>query len=344
MNKKSKSTQYKEKAIRVFEIEAEAIRNLSDKLDDNFDKAVDLIFEARRVVLTGMGKAGHIACKVAATLASTGTPAFFMHPAEALHGDLGMITSDNVVIAFSNTGNTEEILRITPYLKHFQIPLIAITGNPNSEMARQADAVLNIAVKEEACPLGLAPTASTTAMLAMGDALAIVLLDKRNFRKEDFALFHPGGTLGRRLLITIRDLMHIGDALPLIHQSKTFKEAVMEMLTKNLGAVLIVDDQKKLVGIFTDGDTKRTLFPVACDYNTSIEKLMTKNPKSVYPDTLAIKALDLMEQYNITVLPVVDDEHTLVGLIHMHDIIKAGITTVKEGNQGSGAWEPSIPD
>ena len=344
MNNKSKPTDNQQKACRVFEIEAEAIRRLCDQLDDNFDAAVELIYQAKRVVLTGMGKAGHIACKVAATLASTGTPAFFMHPAEALHGDLGMITSDNVVIAFSNTGNTEELLRIIPYFKHFKIPLIVITGHPDSELARHADAVLNISVKEEACPLGLAPTASTTAMLAMGDALAIVLLDKRNFRKEDFALFHPGGTLGRRLLITVRDLMHIGDTLPLIDQSKTFKEAVMEMLTKNLGAVLIVDDQKKLVGIFTDGDTKRALFPVACDYNTSIEKLMTKNPKSVYPDTLAIKALDLMEQYNIMVLPVVDDEHTLLGLIHMHDIIKAGITTVKTKKQAGDAGEPDIQD
>lgn len=344
MNKKSKFTDNQKKACRVFEIEAEAIRNLSNKLDDNFDRAVDLIFEARRVVLTGMGKAGHIACKVAATLASTGTPAFFMHPAEALHGDLGMITSDNVVIAFSNTGNTEEILRIIPYLKHFQIPLVAITGNPDSELARQADAVLNIAVKEEACPLGLAPTASTTAMLAMGDALSIVLLEKRNFRQEDFALFHPGGTLGRRLLITVRDLMHVGDALPFIPSNRTFREAIMEMLSKNLGAVLIVDDRKKLVGIFTDGDTKRALFPSPCDYNTAIEKIMIKNPKSVYPDTLAIKALDLMEQYNITVLPVVDDEHTLVGLIHMHDILKAGITTVKSKKQAGNTGESGILD
>jgi len=316
-----------DEAKRVFEIEADAIRALSDKLDDNFDKAVELLFQTKRVVLTGMGKGGHIACKVAATFSSTGTPAIFMHPGEGVHGDLGMITSENVVIAFSNNGNTQEVLRLIPYLKHFSIPLIAVTGNPDSELARHADAVLNISVKEEACPLGLAPTASTTAMLAMGDALAVVLLQKRGLRKEDFAVFHPGGTLGRRLLIKVADLMHKDDDLPAIHVSKTFREAIMEMLNKNLGATLIIDDSGKLVGIFADGDMKRALFPNPCDYNTIIEKLMIKNPKSVHPDTLAIKALDMMEQYNITVLPVVGEDKVLVGLIHMHDIIKAGITT-----------------
>ncbi|MBN1903274.1 KpsF/GutQ family sugar-phosphate isomerase [Candidatus Sumerlaeota bacterium] len=317
----------KQIARRVFEIESSAISSLSEKLDSNFDKAIDLLFNTKRVVVTGMGKAGHIGCKVAATLSSTGTPAFFMHPAEGIHGDLGMITPENVVIAFSNNGQTEEVLRIIPYLKHFQIPLIAVTGNPESELARNADAVLNISVKEEACPLGLAPTASTTSMLAMGDALAVALLEKRGFKKEDFALFHPGGALGKRLLIRVKDIMYKGKDIPIIHYTKTFREAIMEMLGKNLGAVLVVDDNARLVGIFTDGDMKRALFPNPCDYNTSIEKLMIRNPKSAHPDILAIKALDMMEQYNITVLPVTDENRNLHGLIHMHDIIKAGITT-----------------
>ena len=333
MPKKSTPSDTKEKAKRIFEIESEAVRSLADKLDDDFDKAIDLLYHSNRVTLTGMGKAGHIACKVAATLSSTGTPAFFMHPAEGLHGDLGMITSQDLVVAFSNNGKTEEVLRLIPYLKHFQIPLIAVTGNPDSELARQADAVLNVAVKEEACPLGLAPTASTTAMLAMGDALAVVLLEKRNFRKEDFAVFHPGGTLGRRLLVKVRDLMHTGDELPIIHVSKTFKEALMEMTGKNLGAVLIVDDEGKLDGIFTDGDMKRALFPEPCTFDTTISDLMIKNPKSVHPDILAIRALDVMEQYNITVLPVIDENRNLIGLIHMHDVIKAGITTVRSGEE-----------
>jgi arabinose-5-phosphate isomerase len=323
----NESEDIKKSALRVFRIESEAIASLSERIDADFNKAVELLFNTRRVVVTGMGKAGHIACKVAATLSSTGTPAVFMHPAEGLHGDLGMITSDNVVIAFSNNGNTEEILRLIPYLKHFQIPLIAITGNPESELAKNADAILNIAVKEEACPLGLAPTASTTAMLAMGDALAVVLLEKRGFKEEDFAIFHPGGTLGRRLLLRVKDIMYKGRDIPAIHYTKTFREAVMELLDKNLGAVLVIDDNTRLVGIFTDGDMKRALFPNPCDYNTSIEKLMIRNPKSVHPDVLAIKALDMMEQYNITVLPVTDEGKNLHGLIHMHDIIKAGITT-----------------
>ena len=313
------------KARRVFEIESDAIRSLADRLDDNFLKAIDLLFHTKRAVLTGMGKAGHIARKVAATLASTGTPALFMHPAEGLHGDIGMITSENVVIAFSNNGNTQEVLRLIPYLKHFKIPLIAITGNVKSELAHQADVVLNIAVKQEACPLGLAPTASTTAMLAMGDALAVVLLEKRNFRAEDFAVFHPAGSLGRRLLIKVKDLMHVGDANPVINKSKIFKEAIIEMTSKGLGATSIVDEDGKLVGILTDGDLRRILHAGGAEFNTRIETLMIKNPKTIHPDALAVKAIDRMEQFNITVLPVIDDEHHPIGMIHLHDIMRAGI-------------------
>jgi len=328
-----KKTDALERARKVFRIEADAILSLCDKLDDNFNKAVELLFNKKRVVLTGMGKAGHIACKVAATLASTGTPAFFMHPAEALHGDLGMITSDDVVIAFSNNGQTEEILRIIPYLKHFNIPLIAVTGNAQSELARQADVVLNTSVKEEACPLGLAPTASTTTMLAMGDALAVVLLEKRNFREEDFAVFHPSGTLGRRLLIKVQDLMHTGDANPVINYSRNIKEAIIEMTSKGLGSTSVVDDDGKLIGILTDGDLRRILFTGSCDFNAPVGQFMIKNPKTIYYDTLAVNAIDRMEQYNITVLPVIDDERHPIGMIHLHDILKAGITTVREKGQ-----------
>ena len=324
-----------ERAKKVFRIESDAVLALCVKLDENFTKAIDLLYNTKRVVLTGMGKAGHVARKVAATLASMGTPAFFMHPGEGLHGDLGMITADDVVIAFSNNGQSEEVLRIIPYLKHFSIPLIAVTGNLESELARQADAVLNIGVKEEACPLGLAPTASTTAMLAMGDALAVVLLEKRNFRKEDFALFHPSGSLGRRLLIKVQDLMHAGETNPVIHTSKTFKEAIVVMTSKGLGATSIVDDAGKLKGILTDGDLRRILFAGTCDFNALVIQYMIENPKTIYPDTLAVKALDRMEQYNITVLPVIDEEGRPIGMIHLHDILKAGITTMRVNNKDS---------
>jgi len=320
----------REKARRVFRIESRAVEALSEKLTEDFDRAIDYLFGASRVVLTGMGKAGHVACKVAATLASTGTPSFFMHPAEGLHGDLGMITSDNVVIAFSKNGNTDEVLRIIPYLKHVKVPLIAVTGDTGSELARQADVVLDISVSEEACPLGLAPTASTTAMMAMGDALAVVLLEKRNFRKEDFAVFHPGGTLGRRLLIRVSDLMSSGEDLPIVPVGSSFKEAVVEMTGKNLGAVLVSGPDGKLAGIFTDGDMKRVLTPEPCGFDTPIDRIMIHNPKTIHPDTLAVKAIDIMEQHNITVLPVIDDEHNIAGLLHIHDIIKAGITAVKD--------------
>jgi arabinose-5-phosphate isomerase len=314
-------------AKRVFQIEAEAIKSLSDKLDENFEKAIDLLMNTKRVVLTGVGKAGHIACKIAATLASTGTPAFFMHPSEGLHGDLGMITSQNVMIALSKNGHSDEVLRLIPYLKHFKIPLIAITGNPDSALGKQSDVILNIAVKEEACPLGLAPTASTTAMLAMGDALAVALLEKRNFRIEDFAILHPAGTLGRRLLIKVRDEMHVGEENPVIHEKSTMKEAIIEMTGKGLGATSIINDEGKLTGIITDGDLRRILYTGTCDFDKKVIEYMVKNPKCVHPDTLAVKAIDIMEQYNITVLPVIDEENHPVGMIHLHHLIKAGITT-----------------
>lgn len=316
-----------ERARRVFKIEAEAVRILGERLNEQFEKAVEIIYNCRdRVVLTGVGKAGIIARKIASTFASTGTPAFYMHPSEGLHGDLGMITPDNVVIAISYSGNSEEILRLIPYFKHFKIKLIAMTGNLESELAHQADVVLDISVKEEACPLGLAPTASTIAALAMGDALAVVLLEKRDFKAEHFAILHPGGTLGKRLLIKVADLMHSGEENPVIHQQRSLKEAIIEMTSKGLGSTSIIDDGGKLVGILTDGDLRRILQAGKYALDTPIEKVMTRSPKFCTKDILAVKAIDIMEQFNITVLPVVDPSHRPIAMIHIHDIIKAGIT------------------
>lgn len=316
-----------ERAKRVFQIESTAIAELSNRLNEQFAKAIDIIYNCRdRVVLTGVGKSGIIARKIAATLASTGTPAFYIHPSEAMHGDLGMITPENVVIVISYSGNSDEILRLIPYFKHFKIKLIAITGNLQSELAKQADAVLDISVKEEACPLGLAPTASTTAALAMGDALAVVLLEKRDFGAEQFAIFHPGGTLGKRLLIKVSDLMHSGDENPVIHKDRTLKEAIVVMTAKGLGSTSVIDDEGKLVGIITDGDLRRIIQAGKYGRDTPVEKVMTRNPKSISRDAPAVKAIDVMEQFNITVLPVVDKENHPIAMIHIHDLIKAGIT------------------
>lgn len=315
------------KARRVFEIESRAVAELADRLGEEFVRAVELIYNCRdRVVLTGVGKAGLVARKIAGTLASTGTPAFYMHPTEGIHGDLGMITPDNVVIAVSYSGNTEEVIRLIPYFKHFKIKVIAMTGNRQSELGRQADVVLDVSVREEACPLGLVPTASTTACMAMGDALAVVLLEKRRFRAEQFAILHPGGTLGKRLLIKVSDLMHTGDENPVIHQRRTLKEAIIEMTSKGLGSTSIVDDEGRLVGILTDGDLRRILQAGRCDLDSPVDKVMTRSPKYVTKDVMAVKAMDVMEQFSITVLPVVDEEMRPVAMIHIHDIIKAGIT------------------
>lgn len=317
-----------EEAKKVLNIEAEAIRKLSEKIDNSFRDAVEMIFNCKnRTVLTGVGKAGIIARKIAATLASTGTPAFFMHPTEGVHGDLGMITADNVIIAISHSGKSEEVLRLIPYFKHFKIPIIAITGDKDSSLAKNSDIVLNTYVEQEACPLNLAPTASTTAILALGDAIAVALLKKRGFKPENFAIFHPSGSLGKRLLIKVSDLMHSGDRNPVIHQSKTFQEAILEMTSKGLGATSIVDDNGKLVGILTDGDLRRILHSGQSKMDTIVSNIMIKTPKFTKPETLGVKAIDIMEQYNITVLPVVDDEHHAIAMIHLHDLIKAGITT-----------------
>lgn len=316
-----------DRAKRVLDIEAGAILEIKGKLNEQFERAVDLIYNCQdRLVLTGVGKSGIIARKIAATLASTGTPAFYMHPAEGIHGDLGMITPKNVVLAISYRGNTEEILRLVPYFKHFKIKLITMTGNPESELARNSDVVLDIGIKEEACPLGLSPTASTTAALALGDALAIVLLEKRNFKAEQFAVLHPGGSLGKRLLIKVGDLMHSGEQNPVVSKDKSLKEAIIEMTSKGLGSTSIVDEAGNIVGILTDGDLRRILQAGKYGLETPVEKVMIHSPKTTTKDALGIKAIDIMEQYNITVLPVIDAENHPIAMIHIHDLIKAGIT------------------
>jgi arabinose-5-phosphate isomerase len=314
-------------AKRVLQTEADAVRALIDKLDGNFEKAIDLLYNARgRVVVTGMGKSGLVGKKIAATLASTGTPAFFLHPAEASHGDLGMVTTRDVIIAISNSGETDEITDLIPFLKRFNVNVISMTGNPNSTLALAADVSLDISVKEEACPLGITPTASTTATLAMGDAIAVALLVKRGFRQEDFASFHPSGSLGKKLFIRVKDLMHKGDALPLIDPSTPVMNAVMAISSKRLGIALVAGDDGKLLGVVTDGDVRRGIQKWGKDFfDMKAEEVMTINPKAISQDELAAKALSVMETYSITSLVVPDSEGKAVGIIHLHDILKEGI-------------------
>lgn len=316
-----------ETAKRVLRIEAEAIYGLLDRLDHSFEKAVEIILNSRgRVVVTGMGKSGLIGKKIAATLASTGTPAFFMHPAEASHGDLGMVTSDDVIIAISNSGETEEVIRLIPFLKRFNVKLISITGNNGSTLAQQADVNLDVTIKEEACPLGIVPTASTTATLAMGDALAVALLIKRGFKEEDFAMYHPGGSLGKRLFIKVRDLMHTGDELPVVGPDTLMTDAIMEISSKRLGVTAVVDRDRKVIGIITDGDLRRGIQRHGkAFFEMKAGEVMTKNPKTISADELAAKALAIMEEKSITSLVVPDEEGRIEGIIHIHDILKKGI-------------------
>jgi arabinose-5-phosphate isomerase len=313
-------------ARQVLDIEADAVRNLGMRLDDNFVRALQLMLACRgRVVVTGMGKSGHIGGKIAATLASTGTPAFFVHPGEASHGDLGMIAHDDVVLALSNSGESSEIVSIVQLIKRRGAKLVAMTGNPGSTLAREADAHLDASVDKEACPLNLAPTASTTAALALGDALAVALLDARGFSADDFARTHPGGSLGRRLLIHVRDIMHSGDTLPVITVDVALKNALLEMTAKGLGMTAVVDNQGKVVGIFTDGDLRRAL-ENALDLNhAQVRDLMTKKPKTISQDELAVSAVEKMETLKINGLLVVDDQHRLVGALNMHDLLQAGV-------------------
>ena len=313
-------------ARQVLDIEAAALHTLSTRLDAGFAEAVRLILACSgRVVVSGMGKSGHIGSKIAATLASTGTPAFFMHPGEASHGDLGMITHNDVVLALSNSGESNEIVSIVPLIKRRGAKLIAMTGNPASTMAREADVHLDAGVDKEACPLNLAPTASTTAALALGDALAVALLDARGFSADDFARTHPGGSLGRRLLVHVRDVMHSGDALPKVGQDATLKAALFEMTQKGLGMTAVVDTAGKVTGLFTDGDLRRALEHPLDLQQAKIADLMTPNPKTIRADELAVAAVEKMETLKINGLLVVDEDNTLVGALNMHDLLKAGV-------------------
>jgi arabinose-5-phosphate isomerase len=307
-------------------VEAQAIAALAEQINDEFVLACKLMFSCTgRVVVTGMGKSGHIAGKIAATLASTGTPAFFVHSGEASHGDLGMITRQDVVLALSNSGETEEVLTILPIIKRLGVPLIAMTGNPNSALAKFATTHINVAVEQEACPLGLAPTSSTTAALVMGDALAVSLLEARGFTRDDFALSHPGGSLGRRLLLLVSDIMHAEQDVPVVSESALISQALLEMTEKKLGMTAIVDAEQRVTGIFTDGDLRRMLGRNLDIHKTSITQVMTPNCRVIAQDILAAEAMQIMEQKKINALIVVDDQHRAVGALNMHDLIKAGI-------------------
>jgi len=320
------SAQALEAGRRVLEIEARAVRELADRLDANFVRAAQIVLGCKgRVVVSGIGKSGHIARKIASTLASTGTPAFFVHPAEASHGDLGMVTGDDVMIALSNSGESGELLVIVPLIKRLGGKLIAMTGNPKSTLAREADVHLDAKVAEEACSLGLAPTASTTAALALGDALAVTLLEARGFGKEDFARSHPGGILGRRLLTHVHDVMRTGPAIPSVAQEASFSEAIVEVSRQGMGMTAVTGHAKRVVGIFTDGDLRRALEKGGDLRAMGVGKLMTPNPRVVRPDQLAAEAADIMEQHKISQLLVVDADQRLVGALNMHDLMRAKV-------------------
>ncbi len=315
-------------AKKVIMAEAEAVAALADRLDSSFEQSVKMILASKgRVVLSGMGKSGLIGQKISSTMASTGTPAFFLHPAEGIHGDLGMIMSGDVVIGISNSGETEELLRILPVIKRLGAGLIAMSGNQDSNLARSADIFLDVSVKEEACPLGLAPTSSTTATLAMGDALAVALLMERGFKAEDFAIFHPGGALGKKLLLRVEDLMHCGDAIPLVGEDVLMKEALFVITSKGLGVAGVTDSQGCLKGVITDGDLRRCLEKGLDILNISAGSMMHLHPKRILKRELAAAALQLMERHSITTLFAFKNEHDHVpcGIIHLHDILKAGI-------------------
>ncbi len=304
--------------------EREALKGTQEAIDENFAKAVKMILHTKgKVVVTGMGKSGLVGQKIAATLASTGTPSFFLHPAEAIHGDLGMISKEDIILAISNSGETPELLAIIPTIKRWGNPVIAITNNKSSSLAKQSDIHLFLNVKKEACPLNLAPTSTSTATLALGDALAVALLELRGFTEEDFAQLHPGGSLGKKLM-RVEEIMHTGEELPIVHPDTPLKETVLVMSEKGFGAALVVDKEGKLVGIITDGDLRRFLESGGSIDKCMTERPMTKNPKYITKDRLVVEALELMERYNITVLPVVEDGKP-IGIIHLHDILKAGV-------------------
>lgn len=318
-----------EQARQVLRMEAEAVLEQVERIDEHFKAAVEMILACPgRTVITGMGKSGIIGRKMAATLASTGTPSFYLHPAEGIHGDLGMVTEGDVVIALSNSGETGEVLHILPSLRRIGAKLIAMVGNPNSTLAKNSDIVLNVGVTREACPLGLAPTSSTTAALAYGDALALALLSKRKFTASQFAVFHPGGSLGRKLLLTVEDIMHSGTENPLVKADISVQDALFVITDKGLGAVSVVDDDNKMLGVLTDGDIRRGLSKGVDFLKRPVTELMTASPKTITKEKLAAQALRIMESNRpkpITVLPVVDAENHVIGLLHMTDLVRQGV-------------------
>ena len=324
--KESEAQQLRELGLAVIRTEAAAIANLERQVDGHFVRACQYLLHCKgRIVVTGMGKSGHIGNKIAATLASTGSPAFFMHPGEASHGDLGMITAGDVVLALSNSGETAEIITILPIIKRLGVPLISMTGNPDSILSREAEVNIDVSVDHEACPLGLVPTASTTAALAMGDALAVALLETRGFTELDFARSHPGGSLGRKLLLHVGDIMHKEDDIPRVQEQATISEALMEMTAKGLGMTAVVDEDSRISGIFTDGDLRRTLDRGVDLHSTAVTEVMTRGGITSQPEHLAAEALKLMEDNKINSLLVVDEDSNLIGALNMHDLLRAGV-------------------
>ena len=324
--RKSSPQALKDLGTAVLKTEAQAINDLLPRIDESFVEACQIMLDCEaRVIVTGMGKSGHIGGKMAATLASTGTPSFFVHPGEASHGDLGMITYKDVVLAISNSGETNELLTILPIIQRLKVPLIALTGNPDSTLAKSATVHIDVSVEKEACPLGLAPTASTTATLAMGDAMAVALLETRGFTAENFAHSHPGGSLGRRLLLQVSDIMHTGHEIPTIEPNKTVGEALIRITEKGLGFVVITDEDDMVTGLFTDGDLRR-LLDTPGDFRTlSITDVMIKNCMTIQPEMLAAQALEIMKDKKFNAFPVVNDKKQLIGAINMHDLLRAGL-------------------
>ena len=319
----------KEKALETLRIETDALQKLSARIDDEFEAAAKAILACKgRVIVSGIGKSGHVGQKIAASLASTGTPSFFMHPAEAFHGDLGMVTQNDIVLAISNSGETNEMINILPVIRRIGAKIIALCGRRDSTLGKNADFFIDAGVEKEACPLGLAPTASTTAALAMGDALAMALLAARNFTEQDFAVFHPGGSLGRKLLLTVENVMRSGEDNPIIEAGRTAKEALFIMTSTGLGATSVVDANGKFIGLVTDGDVRRCLAKGPEFLNEPVEHFMTKKPETITKDKLAASALSLMEKHQprpITVLPVVDEEGTPLGIVHLTDLLRQGV-------------------
>jgi len=312
--------------LAVIETEAQAVFELRQRINAHFETACELLLACKgRIVVTGMGKSGHIGKKIAATFSSTGSPSFFMHPGEASHGDMGMITRQDTVLAISNSGNTPEIITLLPLLKRLDVPVISLSGNPESTLAKVANVNLDVSIRQEACPLGLAPTTSTTVSLVMGDALAIALLQARGFSAEDFALSHPGGTLGKRLLLRVDEVCHKGDQLPLVNEEAAVRDALIEVSAKKLGMTCVVDSKGYLVGVYTDGDIRRTLTQQNDINTTPLKKVMSRNCRTISPDMLAAEALGIMQKYSITSLVTIDGDNRPIAVVHLHDLLRAGV-------------------